>query len=216
LDVIKPYRYLAKDKIENIATNLRLQVEKKRSRPLRADSVAEAIADELDLGVVWEYIPADETGNIAAMIFPTQKEIIINANIPALKGGFGQSTIAHEIGHWILHINQETLEKYSNKFDKNIKTEIKPFLCRSVQSLNGVEWQAQYFASCLLMPEYKLIESIRGRDLTNWKHLYAIANELGVTISNLTTRLKSINWIILHSSSKQIYFGKNAPNKISS
>ncbi|WP_051036082.1 ImmA/IrrE family metallo-endopeptidase [Stanieria cyanosphaera] len=97
------------------------------------------------------------------MIFPTQKEIVINSNISGLKGGFGQSTIAHELGHWVLHINQQVVEKYIDRND----TEIQPFLCRSSQSLKEREWQAQYFASCLLMPKYKLIESARGRDLTN-------------------------------------------------
>ena len=61
------------------------------------------------------------------------------------------------------------------------------------------------------MPQYKLIEAKRGRDLTKWQHLYAIADEFGVTISNLTYRLKSLNWIILSNNSKQIYPGINLP-----
>lgn len=142
---------------------------------------------------------------------PVKKLIYINEDISDLKGEFGQSTIAHEIGHWILHIDRQAVGEYIDREEHGAKIEIQPFLCRSVQSLKGIEWQAQYFAGCLLMPYYKLIEAKHGRDLTDWRHLYAMRDELGVTISNLIVRLKSLGWIILNDGSKQIYLGKNAP-----
>jgi hypothetical protein len=63
------------------------------------------------------------------------------------------------------------------------------------------------------MPEYKLQEMQKGRDLTNWHHLYAMRDELDVTILNLTNRLKSLNWVILSRNSKQIYLGEAAPSR---
>lgn len=111
----------------------------------------------------------------------------------------------------MLHINQQAVGKYIDRQEQGMKVEIKPFLCRSVQSSQGIEWQAQYFAGCLLMPKYKLIQAKQGRDLTNWKHLYAMKDEFGVTISNLLYRLKSLNWIVINYESKQIYPGKNLP-----
>lgn len=209
MDVIKPFQWYEKEEIERMATELRLQIQNKRQRRLKAKYVAEAAADYLDLGIVWESIPADDRGEIAAMIIPTQQEIIINERIPALKDGFGQSTIAHEIGHWILHINRQAAIEFKDKIDRCLEIENKPFLCRSSTSLKGIEWQAQYFASCLLMPVYLLTEEIKGRDLTNWKHLYAIADEFGVTKSNLINRLQSLNWIKKISNSKQIYLGQS-------
>lgn len=212
MNVIKPFRFYPKDELETIATELRLKVEQSRRRRLKADSIAEGIADYLDLSIVRKSIPADRQGNIAAMIIPVKKLVYINEDISALEGGFGQSTIAHEIGHWILHIDQQAVGEYIDRQEKGIKIEIQPFLCRSEQSAKGIEWQAQYFASCLLMPQYKLIESKQGRDLTNWKHLYAIADECGVTISNLLHRLNSLSWIIKNDNSKRIYPGENLPN----
>lgn len=211
MDVIKPFRFYSKIELETIASKLRLQVEQSRRRRLKADSVAEGIADYLDLCIVRKSIPADRQGNIAAMIIPVKKLVYINEDMSALEGGFGQSTIAHEIGHWILHIDKQAVGEYIDRQEKGIKIEIQPFLCRSEQSAKGIEWQAQYFAGCLLMPEYKLAEAKQGRDLTNWKHLYAIADELGVTISNLLYRLKSLGWIIQNNNSKQIYLGRNLP-----
>lgn len=184
MNVIKPYRFYPKQEIEIIATNLRCLVEQNRRRRLTAESVAEGIADYLELDIVWKNIPGDRLGDIAAMIVPVKKLVYINEDIPALQGGFGQSTIAHEIGHWVLHIDDRVASGF--------KIEVEPFLCRSVQYAKGIEWQAQYFASCLLMPKYKLLEAQHNRDLTNWRHLYAMADEFGVTISNLTNRLKSL------------------------
>ncbi|AFY55094.1 putative Zn peptidase [Rivularia sp. PCC 7116] len=211
MNVIKPYRFISKQEIEQLALNILNRVQATRKRPLKGSCLAEAIADYLDIGIVWETIPFDDQGYIAAMIFPFQKEIIINDQIPGLEGGFGQSTIAHEIGHWLLHIEHDALAVFKERMSSEIIMTIEPFLCRSVTAQKGIEWQAQYFASCLLMPKFKLEEVSRGRDLTKWKHLYAIKDELGVTISNLTNRLQGLNWISISRNSKQIYRGHAFP-----
>lgn len=204
MKVIKLYRFIPKHEIERQANDLLKQMQAKRNRSLEWRYLAEGVTDFLDLGVVWESIPADDEGSIAAMILPCQREIVINQDIPALRGGFGQSTVAHEIGHWVLHINQEALGRF---------VDVEPFLCRSDTIGRGIEWQAQYFASCLLMPVDQLEEVQKGRDLTKWPHLYAMTEELGVTISNLTNRLQDIDWIHIPKNSKQIYLGKAAPDR---
>ncbi|MFB2772320.1 ImmA/IrrE family metallo-endopeptidase [Pelatocladus sp. BLCC-F211] len=89
---------------------------------------------------------------------------------------------------------------------------MQPFLCRAVSGqLQKMERQAQSFASYLLMPHYILKQMVAERNLTKWSHLYAMQKDLGVTISNLTTRLKQLNWIIIHPGDKTIYLGKAAP-----
>ena len=212
MNVIKPYRFMPKQEIENRANNILQEIQTKRKRSLEWRYLADAVADFLDIGVTWESIPADNQGKIAAMILPLDREIIINKDIPALHGGFGQSTVAHEIGHWLLHINKEAVGKFIERQELGIETAIKPLLCRSVTSQRGIEWQAQYFASCLLMPINKLEEVAKGRNLTKWRHLYAMTEELGVTISNLKNRLQSLGWIIVSDNSKQIYPGNSAPS----
>lgn len=103
----------------------------------------------------------------------------------------------------------------------NCQATLQLFLCRNLDNsrsqttLNrevNIEWQAQYFASCLLMPRYILETKRRGRNLQNWPHLYAMADELGVTISNLTNRLQDLGWINIPKGSKQIYLGNSVPN----
>jgi Zn-dependent peptidase ImmA (M78 family) len=147
------------------------------------------------------------------MILPTEGKIVMNENNQELPKGFEESSIAHEIGHWELHIDQNAVSNFVELRDCGTETTVEPFLCRNVSSQKGIEWQAQYFAGCLLMPQFKLEDVRRGRDLTNWRHLYAMKDELGVTISNLSNRLQDLSWIYIPKGSKQIYPGKAAHSR---
>jgi Zn-dependent peptidase ImmA (M78 family) len=55
-------------------------------------------------------------------------------------------TFAHETGHWVLHrehINRACRQGSDDAF----------IFCRIKDAKQKIEWQADYFASCLLMPE---------------------------------------------------------------
>jgi len=213
LKVINQYQKLSKEEIELRAMDVITRVNQKRKRPLKwpidAGHVAEALGLDMDCG----YIPPDEKGAIAAMILPTERKIIMNEKSLELPKGFEESSIAHEIGHWELHIDQNAVSNFVELRDCGTETTVEPFLCRNVSSQKGIEWQAQYFAGCLLMPQFKLEDVRRGRDLTNWRHLYAMKDELGVTISNLSNRLQDLSWIYIPKGSKQIYPGKAAHSR---
>jgi Zn-dependent peptidase ImmA (M78 family) len=224
LSVIKPEQQYRKKEIERRANDLLNQMQAKPNYAGNGRRIdASRVADFLDIGVVWESLPSDEQGQIAAMILPLQREIVINKDIDELREGYGQSTIAHEIGHWLLHINQDEVEKFVDRIERGIEVILPPFLCRTVgeQPYKSItnpqrdwrEWQAQYLASCLLMPVDILKQAQKPRNLTNWSHLYAMSDELGVTISNLTNRLKGLDWIRIPGNSKQIYLGNEAPRK---
>ncbi|MEM8719248.1 MAG: ImmA/IrrE family metallo-endopeptidase [Cyanobacteria bacterium P01_G01_bin.39] len=193
---------MSKLEIEAAALDVWLRMERSQNQ-LQLPIDASLIAEFLDLDLVWDKIADDEQGAIAARILPLEKLIEINENIPQLKGGFGESTIAHEIGHWVLHIDTKKVESYIKLKKKGIEVKVQPFLCRS-SNLEKIEWQAQYFAGCLLMPQHILIKLKQGRDLTKWQHLYQMTEELGVTISNLTTRLQDLGWICLDAETRKI------------
>ena len=202
MSVFRPFQFISKLEIEACALDIWLQMERSHNQ-LQLPIDSSVIAEFLDLDLVWDTIPDDEDGAIAARILPLEKLIEINENIPQLRGGFGESTIAHEIGHWVLHIDVEKVESYIRLQRKGVDVKVKPFLCRS-SNLARIEWQAQYFAGCLLMPQHVLTELKQGKDLTRWQHLYQIAGELGVTISNLTTRLQDLGWISLDADTRKI------------
>ncbi len=224
MSVIKPEQRYTKKEIERKVANLLNQMQAKPNYAgLERRIDASRVADFLDIGVVWESLPSDDQGQIAAMILPLQREIVINKDISKLREGYGQSTIAHEIGHWLLHINQDEVEKFIDRMERGIEVDVPTYLCRSASDqlyqniannqMDWREWQAQYLASCLLMPLHILEQTQKGRDLTKWPHLYAMADELGVTISNLANRLKGLDWIRLTQNSKQIYLGDTAPSR---
>ena len=202
MSVFRPFRFISKLEIEACALDIWLKMAE-ADYQLQLPVDASLIAEFLNLDLVWDTIPDDDYGAIAARILPLERLIEINENIPQLKGGFGESTIAHEIGHWILHIDVTTVESYIRLKQKGVDVPVKPFFCRS-SNLARIEWQAQYFAGCLLMPQHILKELSQNKDLTKWQHLYQMKEELGVTISNLTTRLQDLGWIHLDADTNKI------------
>lgn len=206
MSVFRPFRFISKIEIEAYALDIWLRMDQAQHR-LQLPIDTSIIAEFLDLNLVWDTIADDEQGAIAARILPLEKLIEINENIPQLRGGFGESTIAHEIGHWVLHIDTEKVERFIRLKQKGVDVRVKPFLCRN-SNLARIEWQAQYFAGCLLMPQHILTELKQDKDLTRWQDLYQIAEKLGVTISNLTTRLRDLGWIHLDTNTRQISLRK--------
>ena len=63
-------------------------------------------------------------------------------------------TCAHEVGHWILHRRFVDAVGRSEGRESGI-------LCRSADAREPIEWQADFFAACLLMPEDKVREAFR-------------------------------------------------------
>ena len=209
MNVFHPFRFLSKLEIESQALNVLRQMQAQPNYVPKWPLDSSRVAEFLGLDLVWDSIPDDTQGQIAARILPLEKLIEINENIPQLRGGFGESTIAHEIGHWVLHINQQEVARKIRLQNKGINVRVEPLLCRTVDDINGIEWQAQYFAGCLLMPQHILIELSKDKDLTKWQHLYQMKDELGITISNLLHRLQDLGWIYLEPNSRKIYPGKS-------
>ncbi|MFM9268147.1 ImmA/IrrE family metallo-endopeptidase [Tychonema sp. BBK16] len=222
MSIFKPYCFYPKESIEGLANDILMRMQKTQNFAPRWPIDATTVADFLDLGVVWEWIEPDAEGAIAARILPQQRLIEINEQILEKPPGFIESTIAHEIGHWVLHINQDEADGVGEQLDlnlengENISQDVdKPFVCRGASAdtkVASIEWQAQYFASCLLMPRCILEDKRQGLDLTKWSHLYKMRDELGVSISNLTNRLQEFGWIYIPKGTREIYAGKDAAN----
>ncbi|MBC8430646.1 MAG: ImmA/IrrE family metallo-endopeptidase [Desulfobacterales bacterium] len=63
-------------------------------------------------------------------------------------------TCAHEAGHWVLHRRYVDAEGGDNSKDEAI-------VCRPRDAKAPIEWQADYFAACLLMPEKGIREAFQ-------------------------------------------------------
>lgn len=63
-------------------------------------------------------------------------------------------TMAHEVGHWVLHRPQYEADKVSRPLFKKDEEEAPPaIVCRSSQRRAPAEWQADQFAARVLMPD---------------------------------------------------------------
>lgn len=221
MGIIKPYQRLNKQQIEHQADKVLTEMQSAKFMPKKWSNLAERTADFFDLGVDWESFNVEHDGVIAARIYPTARRVELNRDFQSLhtNEGLYQSTVAHEIGHWVLHINQDEADGTIVQVELPLGTAMdrQIFLCRTVdeqtifQSLKKTqndwrEWQAQYFASCLLMPRFKIEEVRIGRNLLNWGHLNAIREELGVSKRNLVHRLKDLG--LIQESGNQLYPGE--------
>jgi Zn-dependent peptidase ImmA (M78 family) len=128
-------------------------------RPLSPPIPVEAIIEKY-LGLVLEYEDLVELLGIPDVLGATwveDKRIVIHE--PLLEGVEGRLTFtcAHEVGHWILHREWaiRALQRTGNR----------AIVCRDGSAKLRGEWQADYFAACLLMPEAqvrKAFESVFG------------------------------------------------------
>lgn len=221
MGVLKPYQQLSKRQIEQQADKILAQMQSTKFTPKKWSNLAERTADFFDIGIEWESFDPQQYGIIAAKIYPTERRVELNRDFQALhtNEGLYQSTVAHEVGHWVLHINQDEVDGAIVQAELPLATAIERqiFLCRTVdeqaiyqnakQTQNDWrEWQAQYFASCLLMPRFKVEEIRKGRNLLNWGHLNAIKEELGVSKRNLVHRLKDLG--LIEESNNRLYPGE--------
>ncbi len=63
-------------------------------------------------------------------------------------------TAAHEVGHWILH------RRYADVQGK-LGSRGEAIVCRLKDAKEPIEWQTDYFAACLLMPEEEIREAFQ-------------------------------------------------------
>jgi len=80
-----------------------------------------------------------------------ERQILIHEKLLADSRSSGRYffTCAHELGHWVLHAE---LEEKPLRNGERSETD-KKILCRLSHNRKRGEWQADYLAACLLMPE---------------------------------------------------------------
>jgi Zn-dependent peptidase ImmA (M78 family) len=141
--------YIQKGKIADIATRVMISYQAKLGHLVKPPIPAEDIIERL-LNVKLNYIDFEEKLGIDGVLGATyvhKRMICINENLLNDKSeGRLAFTCSHEIGHWVLH------RKFIHSAD-NSGQEKKTIICRTENARLPIEWQADYFASCLLMPE---------------------------------------------------------------
>lgn len=129
---------------------------------------------------------------ILAGLYPRSKRVVLNEKHVALfqeKPGLERFTKGHEIGHWVLHIDQGVLNNLPLfDYDGNEGSKPEAIICRDGDD-TWIERQANWFAAGLLMPKDLFLRKASPLDLQRWQSRYELAERFGVTISAVGVRL---------------------------
>ncbi|HDR14068.1 MAG TPA: ImmA/IrrE family metallo-endopeptidase [Desulfobacteraceae bacterium] len=111
---------------------------------------------ERSLGLEIHYVELEKILGIRDVLGATyakSKRVLINERLFE-QGSEGRLvfTCAHEAGHWVLHRRYVDSSRYDGPGNDAI-------VSKELNSREPVEWQADYFASCLLMPEKHVKEA---------------------------------------------------------
>lgn len=129
--------------------------------PVKIEDIAsnyELIIVEADFG--------KDAKNVAGFIDPEEKKIYVNKNDSDTRQAF---TIAHELGHWLLHRDQ--LVKEPDKY---------AILYRiPLGKINGdpIEKEANFFAANLLVPR-DLLKKYRDYDINTIARIFGVSSEV--------------------------------------
>jgi Zn-dependent peptidase ImmA (M78 family) len=201
-------RFIPDDEIETHATSI-LQKYGRKFKPITEPPVPiENIIDlVVDIPIVREAIPDHQGSSVLAKLiargYPYHTlEIIVNEDKQSYFDkykGTEQYSLAHELGHLVLHIDRGIL----NTLLLHDAEEQPIILCRMNsdedrdRSAKWKELQAERFAAFILMPQDLLRAACASMDIYHWPNLYTLKDQFQVTISALTNRLKELNLIAI-------------------
>jgi Zn-dependent peptidase ImmA (M78 family) len=167
---------MANPRIETLVRNL-LKDHKVSRPPVPVETLA------TKLGAKVRYSPFD--GDISGMVYRDEDRVIIGVN--SLHHTNRQRfTIAHEIGHMLLHKGIEV--HVDRAYRVNLRNDI------SSSAVDREEIEANRFAAKLLMPEHMLIADLKGQeiDFEDERKLEKLARRYSVSIQALTFRLTNL------------------------
>lgn len=155
-------RYLTEDEIERDAEHLLAEYEDTSGEPVKLPIPVDEITTyhlALRLGFADLHdtlgIPMlREQSDILGAIWVDKETVLIDRSLdpkeyPAVQGRY-RFSVGHEIGHWRLHRSYVARDPdQASLFDTSSEPTV---ICRSSQKTEPIEWQANYFSSCLLMP----------------------------------------------------------------
>jgi hypothetical protein len=161
----KKVPYLQEEQIERDAAALLAEFERTRGlRIIRAVPIEDIVEKHLKLRIEFDDLhrmagvprsgPGLESDILGAMFFD-ERRVVIDESLdpeenPAKEGRY-RFTLAHEGGgHWRLHRHLFVNDPGQvSLFNEPASPSV---VCRSSQAKEPIEWQAEFYASCLLMP----------------------------------------------------------------
>lgn len=190
--------YWRRDQIEDIALvtllDYRRQTGVRLAPPIDIDLVGELACG---LQWDWEVLPEPPSTLVWAALFPHEARVVLNethAKKFAASRGLERFTKAHEIGHWMLHVDKEKGE-YSAPCAPEFV--VRGALHSTISRGNGTNWlerHADWFAAALLMPASVFVPIAEKHDLLNPRSLQKLARTFDVSLAALRARLSQLGF----------------------
>ena len=150
--------WIPKKAIEEKTADMLYAFEEMSGRPVRPPIPVEDIIEQfLGLNLVFDNL-AEKLGmeDVLGATYVKERLICVHENLLEKKTeGRLVFTCAHEVAHWVMHRPYVKVAERSNRRKRVI-------ICRAVNAKQPIEWQADYFAACLLMPERELRKAFYG------------------------------------------------------
>lgn len=140
-----------------------------------------------EVGATIRYEPyAGENDDLSGVLFREAEKAIIgvNASHSRVRQRF---TVAHEIGHMCLHLNEDIFVDGTASTLRRDK--------KASQASDLKEMEANHFAASLLMPR-KFVESIAKRKIVPSWRIPELAKTFGVSMEAMTFRLSNLGYQI--------------------
>jgi hypothetical protein len=236
----QPLQYLKNKVIEELTARRIREYEAKSGVTVKLPVAAEQVIEQvLDLSFLWDQIDEQPGEMILGSLDRQSRTIVLNEKHLDLfeqKPGLLRSTQVHEAGHADLEggLGEQGPSLFGEERDRivfrrstkgNRQLEVLLDLARRHEKAyrlwrkltEGQDTPEQKSAvdryqSAFLMPRWLLEEAAQRYDLTQWRDLYALANEAQVNISNLTTRLLRLGMIFIPKGAMTIYRSKDEFN----
>lgn len=209
---MQKYRFISPDEMEQITSKILMEagMNIEWSGMVERVDIDALIEFKYNLNILWDNIDyLDVKSEILAAINPATQTIIMNESKKDFfvdKMGTMNFTKAHELGHWVLHVQRVQAQMNASINDKNV------YFCRDYSKKEPEEVQADMFAANLLMPR-KIItgaigEVVNRNGKVRFSDLYNLRDQFDVSISALVNRTKALNLLKYDNKSKEIFVSK--------
>ena len=141
--------YVEKNDIEQVACDCLTQIGY-FAGPVDLSSICEWQQRECGLSVTYEASTPGENGRLGTLAFHPVQISIFNNDRSSPRGRF---TLAHELGHLLLLHDRFMVSELTREADLQRDS----YSHLEFVDLRRMEWQANFFASCLLLPSARFV-----------------------------------------------------------
>ncbi len=170
-------KFLSEQQIERDAQGLLEAYFHELGKPIQIPVPADEIL-ETHLGLSLDFDDLSSRLGIAnadvlGALWVDRREVFIDQSLdpyehPEMEGRYNFS-VGHEIGHWRLH--RPYIANAGAQAAMFTDSESQPtVICRTSQKKKPIEWQADYFSSCFLMPRQFVLDA--------WSHHFGSLNPI--------------------------------------